>query len=79
MRDNCILFVNKKEDLITFVPCRSQNEKKVFQNIMRSSLSDNLVCNDSNYKFNFPGGEIPLKVTYFVRKINCLIGVCQMM
>ncbi len=74
MRDNCILFVNKKENLITFVPCRSQNEEKVFlKEYMRSSLSDNLVCNDCNYKFNFPGGEIVSSESYIFCKKNKLL------
>jgi hypothetical protein len=72
MRDNGILFVNKKANLITFVPCRSQNEKKVFlKEYMRSSSSDNIVWNDSSFEFNFPGGEIVSSESYmFCKKIK---------
>ncbi len=72
MRDNGILFVNKKDNLITFVPCRSQNEKKVFlKEYIRSSALDNIVCNDSNFKFKFPGGEVVASESYiFCKKIK---------
>ena len=72
MRDNGILFINKKSNLITFVPCRSKNGEKVILNeYIRSSSSDNIVCNDSNVKFDFPGGEIVASESYiFCKKIN---------
>lgn len=72
MRDNGILFIDKKSNLITVVPCRSKNEKKVILNeYIRSSSSDNIVWNDSNVKFDFPGGEIVASESYiFCKKIK---------
>ncbi len=74
MRDNCVLFVNKKDNLITLVPCRSQNEEKVFlEEYIRSSPSDNIVWYGNKFKFNFPGGEIVASESYiFCKKIKAL-------
>jgi N-dimethylarginine dimethylaminohydrolase len=73
MRDNGILFINKKSNLITFVPCRSENGKKVIlSEYMRSSASDNIVCNDSDVKFDFPGGEIVASESYIFCKTTNL-------
>ncbi len=65
MRDNGILFVNRQENLITFVACKSQSRKDVFlDEYIRSSSSDNIVLNDSKVVFDFPGGEIVASKRY---------------
>ncbi len=75
MRDNGILFVNRKLNLITFVECVSQNGDGVnLDEYIRSSPSDNIVFNDSAVTFNFPGGEIVVSNSYVFCKRKRLFG-----